>query len=71
MGLIQPTESDLSKDETAVTNDLSKRVIRLARMIDRLPLNGNYMIRIVKPDTKYQRWVIEIVKLEDVSSAEL
>ena len=52
-------------------SDLSPRVIRLARAIDRLSLAAKYNITLLKGETKEQRWVIEISEEKKVRDMEL
>jgi len=49
-----------------VVNDLSQRVIALARVIDRLP-PGRYVIELEKPDLDAASWKTEIERLEFIS----
>ncbi len=51
-------------------NDLSPRVVQLARMIDRLP-PGNYEISLQKQDLRAQDWSVEIVRTDKISSTNL
>ena len=44
-----------------MTDDLSPRVIQLARMIDRLPA-GTFNVELVKPEDKTIGWHVTIVQ---------
>jgi hypothetical protein len=51
-------------------NDLSPRVVQLARMIDRLP-PGTYEISLQKQELRTQDWSVEIVRTERISTVSL
>jgi hypothetical protein len=51
-------------------NDLSPRVVQLARMIDRLP-PGDYDISLQKQEISGQPWSVEIVRTEKISTLSL
>lgn len=50
--------------------DLSPRVVELARAIDRLP-PGQYEIQLQKPEVRAQEWSVEVVRLEKLSTMRL
>ena len=63
-------EIPISETQRQVVSDLSQSALSIGRITDRLPLNGCYILRIVKPDTKGQRWQVEVVKVEKMQSGE-
>lgn len=50
--------------------DLSARVVRLARELDRLPA-GEYVITLTKPDLASLSWHAEITRTEHIRVMEL
>ena len=48
--------------------DLSPRVVRIARVIDRLE-PGHYVIDLTKPQVKGDRWVARFVRQDDHPAA--
>lgn len=51
--------------------DLSRRVVRLARYLDRLGLDAKYTIVLRKGTTQEERWVISVEKTEEMRTMEL
>ena len=45
--------------------DLSQKAVSVARAIDRLP-PGRYMVSIIKPNSKHERWEIAIDEISTV-----
>jgi len=50
--------------------ELSERVVRVARELDRLP-PGDYNVRIVKPDLSGMAWHVEIHRVDRVNVLDL
>lgn len=63
-------EDEVSMKSKPVT-DLSPRVVRLARYLDRLSLAASYSILLIKPSTKDGRWIISVDKVEEMRKMEL
>jgi len=66
-----PAVKEMPTPKQRPVSDLSPRVVGLARMIDRLPPAGAYMIRLIKTDSEHQRWLIEISSFENLQKAEI
>lgn len=47
--------------------DLSQKVVSVARAIDRLP-PGRYMVSIIKPGSKHERWEVAIDEINTVQT---
>lgn len=60
----------MPQDPVPAVQDLSPRVVELARQIDRLP-PGQYEIGISKPDVRAGSWDVEIVRVEKIVSMKL
>lgn len=58
--------TDLEPTLKPVT-DLSPKVVSVARAIDRLP-PGKYMVCIIKPISKHERWEIAIDEMNTVQT---
>jgi hypothetical protein len=50
--------------------DLSPRVVRLARLLDRLERDGVYLIRLEKPASDCERWKVSIDSVKTVREME-
>jgi hypothetical protein len=57
-------------EQNLQVSDLSPRVVRLARELDRLPA-GEYVVRLVKPDLAALSWHAEITRSEPIRVMEL
>jgi hypothetical protein len=57
-------------EQNLQVSDLSPRVVRLARELDRLPA-GEYVITLSKPDLASLSWSAEIVRTETIKTMEL
>jgi hypothetical protein len=57
-------------EQNLQVSDLSPRVVRLARELDRLPA-GQYTIHLTKPDLPSLSWRAEIARVEHIRDMEL
>lgn len=72
--LVKDTHEEISASTDVKhkpVTDLSPRVVRLARLLDRLSLAAKYNILLIKGESKEQRWVIEITEQKEIRNLEL
>ena len=51
-------------------NDVSRRALSLARMVERLA-PGKYNIALIKPTSKHERWAVEISQSVTIQKKEI
>jgi hypothetical protein len=50
--------------------DLSPKVVRLARLLDRLERGGTYIVRLEKPACEGERWKVTVETVRQVREME-
>lgn len=50
--------------------DLSPQAVRVGRILDRLPVGSEYMLRVIKADLRPQSWQVEVIRVETIRRLE-